>query len=145
MPGRPLTFAEVRQRLDMFRMTISKTSSGEYRVNFAGGSEDSAYYTSDLDDALATGKALRRSSPGDVVHRSQAGTNTNFYEKVNSLADEHGLGDIVLALSGWAADRRSEKIQSGEPDQARVWDEVSNELTKLRYKIVRNLNSLGKR
>lgn len=30
----------------------------EYRVNFQGGQEATAYYTPDLDDAIGTGKAM---------------------------------------------------------------------------------------
>lgn len=33
---------------------------GEYRVNFYNGTEATAYYTDDLDDALTTGLAMAR-------------------------------------------------------------------------------------
>lgn len=33
-------------------------NSGEYRVNFKGGSEDTAYYTSDINDAISTAKQM---------------------------------------------------------------------------------------
>lgn len=36
---------------------------GEYRVNFVGGKEDSAYYTTDLNDALSTGRAMAARGP----------------------------------------------------------------------------------
>jgi hypothetical protein len=41
------------------------TKDGEYRVNFTGGRETTAYYTHDLLDAVQTGIAMRtqRSKP----------------------------------------------------------------------------------
>lgn len=35
-------------------LTISKTCCSEFRINLKGGTEASAYYTDDKDDALAT-------------------------------------------------------------------------------------------
>jgi len=35
-------------------MVLTK-NDGEYRVNFKGGREETAYYTNDLDDAVTTG------------------------------------------------------------------------------------------
>jgi hypothetical protein len=40
--------------------TLRKTDAGEYRVNLRGGSESSAYYASDLEDAVNTAAAMRR-------------------------------------------------------------------------------------
>jgi hypothetical protein len=39
-------------------MTIRVTPDGQYRVNFLGGWESTAFYTLDLDDALETGLAM---------------------------------------------------------------------------------------
>jgi hypothetical protein len=39
-------------------MTIRVTPDGQYRVNFLGGRESTAFYTLDLDDALETGLAM---------------------------------------------------------------------------------------
>jgi len=33
-------------------------NDGEYRVNFRNGTEDSAYYTNDLQDAVDTGRSM---------------------------------------------------------------------------------------
>lgn len=50
-----ITFQYVKDVLNILGLTISKYD-GEYRVNFArGGSEETAYYTDDLDDAYGTG------------------------------------------------------------------------------------------
>jgi hypothetical protein len=39
-------------------MTIRVTPDGQYRVNFLGGCESTAFYTLDLDDALETGLVM---------------------------------------------------------------------------------------
>jgi hypothetical protein len=52
-----------KAELSPFHMTITwNESTGEYRVNFQHGQECTAYYTDDLEDAIDTGKAMRRSS-----------------------------------------------------------------------------------
>lgn len=55
------TLAQAKEEMDLLGIAISKRS-GEYRVNFRGGDEGTAYYTDDLGDAVATGRdmALRR-------------------------------------------------------------------------------------
>jgi hypothetical protein len=46
-----------------FGMTCAwKPDTREYRVNFKGGSEDSAYYTQDGQDAIDTARILARSA-----------------------------------------------------------------------------------
>lgn len=37
-----------------------RVRDGEYRVNFSRGPERTAYYTTDLDDALSTGRSMSR-------------------------------------------------------------------------------------
>lgn len=41
---------------------IRKTGCDDYRVNLIGRRESSAYYTDDIDDAIATGKAMANTS-----------------------------------------------------------------------------------
>jgi hypothetical protein len=48
----------VKQLLAEKGLTFRKEQCGEYRVNFKGGTEASAYYTDDLSDALNTGYAM---------------------------------------------------------------------------------------
>jgi len=51
-----LTIAGVKAQLKPLGVTMnSKPETGEYRVNLAGGTEATAYYATELDDALATG------------------------------------------------------------------------------------------
>ena len=50
-----LTLKTAKARLRLLNMTLNRNAeTGEYRVNLAGGSESTAYYTNDLDDAFAT-------------------------------------------------------------------------------------------
>lgn len=41
-------------------MHLSVTKDGKYRVNFKGAREESAYYTTDLQDAIRTAKSMRK-------------------------------------------------------------------------------------
>lgn len=53
-----MTLRDAKAILRTYHMTL-RHKDGEYRVNFAGGSEATAYYTNDLDDAFATAKSMR--------------------------------------------------------------------------------------
>ena len=54
---RRTTEAQAREHLTDLGMSLRK-KGGEYRVNFQGGAEGTAYYTDDLGDAIATGEAM---------------------------------------------------------------------------------------
>lgn len=47
----------VRAKLMAYDISL-RHDDGEYRVNFRAGREATAYYTNDLEDALATGIAM---------------------------------------------------------------------------------------
>jgi hypothetical protein len=53
------TLKSVKLALDACAMRISR-QDGEFRVNFAHGHESTAYYTTDIEDALATGYAMAK-------------------------------------------------------------------------------------
>jgi len=54
-----LRFSTARADLAILGITLrSKNEFDEYRVNFRGGVEATAYYTSDLQDAFDTGRAM---------------------------------------------------------------------------------------
>lgn len=55
-----LTLAAVRRQLAMVGVTIGHTDWDEYRVNLKGGKEKTAYYTTDLQDALDTGMDMSK-------------------------------------------------------------------------------------
>ena len=50
-----------------------RTVEGEYRVNFLGGREATAYYTNDLTDAILTGRAMVAYQTVRDVVRSPSG------------------------------------------------------------------------
>lgn len=62
-PSGRLTIAEVRKQLAVVGISIRR-EDGEYRVNFRGGKESTAYYTNDLRDALGTGLRMAREVTG---------------------------------------------------------------------------------
>ena len=49
-----MTIREAKTELRKVGVTLRK-KDGEFRVNLAGGSESTAYYTDDLEDAFQTG------------------------------------------------------------------------------------------
>jgi hypothetical protein len=56
-----MTFKEAKDKLRVvYRMTLKRTRHREFRVNFIGGKEATAYYTSDLDDAFTTAIDMRQ-------------------------------------------------------------------------------------
>lgn len=54
-----MRLSEAKRKVRPYGMTISKDpQTGEFRVNFLGGREVTAYYTDDLDDAVETAVAM---------------------------------------------------------------------------------------
>ncbi len=54
----PLKQKDAIKILSALGIALKKTEYGEYRVNYKGGREASAYYTTDLNDAVGTGKNM---------------------------------------------------------------------------------------
>ncbi len=61
LPEPCLTFIAAQEELRRLGLTVAIVP-GEYRVNFIGGVETTAYYTDDFDDALATGRAMAKAA-----------------------------------------------------------------------------------
>jgi hypothetical protein len=59
-----LTLTSVRTQLRQIGVVIKTTEWSEYRVNFRGAGEATAYYTGDLEDARDTGIAMVAQNPG---------------------------------------------------------------------------------
>ena len=57
-----MTLTQARDALRIRGVTL-RHQDGEYRENLKGGAEATAYYTRDLDDAVATGLAMVRQRP----------------------------------------------------------------------------------
>lgn len=62
-------FQDIKDRLRVIHRMTLKRSDGEYRVNFAGGSEATVYYTNDLEDAFATAIDMRLRADGKPTAR----------------------------------------------------------------------------
>ena len=52
-----ITLKDAKELLRAYALTINKKDD-EYRVNYLGGKEETAYYTDDIEDAIATGKMM---------------------------------------------------------------------------------------
>lgn len=60
-----ITFKEVKSQIAAIGgLSVSKRE-GEFRVNFRDGSEATAYYTNDPQDAIDTAKAIARNRVGE--------------------------------------------------------------------------------
>lgn len=57
-PKKPTTQAQAREAIKALGMRFKKTEAGDFRVSFPDDREAQAYYTDDLDDAVATAKAM---------------------------------------------------------------------------------------
>jgi len=51
-----MTLVQAKQIAKDLGFTLTTTVHDEYRINRKGGTEASAYYTNDLDDALSTAR-----------------------------------------------------------------------------------------
>lgn len=101
----PLTLAKVREELAAHGMTITKTDD-ELRVNFKGGSEETAYYAGNIDgepdyaDALATGRQMRLSQDvADAAAEFKAAKGLDD----NSPDWKAAVGRRIAALDGYVA------------------------------------------
>ena len=71
MKIRLMTFPQVKEQIRGLGMTVRKTPEGEYRVNFSGGSEATAYYTSDPQDVVDTATAMSSAIPLQKIDRDR--------------------------------------------------------------------------
>jgi hypothetical protein len=55
-----LTYNEAQHQAKLVGCTLVR-KDGEFRVNFVGGNEDTAYYTNDLADAVGTARLMAKS------------------------------------------------------------------------------------
>jgi hypothetical protein len=54
-----MTIKEAKARIRPLGLVLrNDIEAGEYRVNYRGGREATAYYTNDLDDAVNTAQAM---------------------------------------------------------------------------------------
>lgn len=55
-----MTIKEAKALLAPLRMTLKKDDAGDYVVNFVGAPEATAYYASDLEDAVSTAREMAK-------------------------------------------------------------------------------------
>ena len=55
-----MTLQQAKSIARHLRLTLRKVRSGDYRVNFRDGNETTAYYTTNLEDAVKTAVAMAR-------------------------------------------------------------------------------------
>lgn len=67
-----MTLKQAKKTLKAIGITIRK-NDGEYRVNIINGTEATACYTNDIEDAIGTGKAMARSRQSYKLEDSCAG------------------------------------------------------------------------
>ena len=66
-----MTQSEVKAKLAAVGISF-RGRDNEYRVNYRGGSEATAYYTTDLDDALETGRVMANSPRSTWIDKSHS-------------------------------------------------------------------------
>jgi len=88
------TLKEAREILTPLGVVIT-TQDGEYRVNFKGGKEDTAYYTNDISDAVGTGKKMKKSSTDDgkktFAQKDLYKGDPGYEGELVDLGQEHGF------------------------------------------------------
>ena len=84
------TLADAKKELASIGISIRKEDD-EYRVNFKGGTEDTAYYTDDLDDAVGTGKLMAKEKK-----ESAKAENKNIIELPEEVSIELEDRTVVL-------------------------------------------------
>lgn len=76
-----MTIKEAIAKMQANGMVI-RCEDGEYRVNFKHGFEATAYYTNDLEDAVATGVDMAQRRDKKTVERKNNVIEHNFFNVV---------------------------------------------------------------
>lgn len=92
------TYKELKEKLEAKRINLA-TRHGEYRVNLFDGTEDSAYYTDDLQDAYGTAlKMIEADKPRRIKELDEQITAliNEYYELVAPTeAENEEAADLV--------------------------------------------------
>jgi hypothetical protein len=67
-----MTVKEAIEKLKAVDVVIRRVDGNEFRVNFRGSNESTAYYTNDLDDAVGTGLSMARQKQHYEQEREEA-------------------------------------------------------------------------
>lgn len=105
--AKKLTIAEVKRQLSPKNITVSSRYvhdlQREYRVNFVGGTEATAYYTEDLDDALETGMSMAAGHAGTIL--STAVFKVQHAVMIGGKVDVACVTEYVRLTKGLSMDR----------------------------------------
>lgn len=98
-----MTIRDAQLELAKLGIVLNKTGYGnEFRVNFKGGSEATAYYTDDLEDAVGTGKHMgqQRQVQGSrkAAEEWESWNNPKLKETVRALLDSGDSPAKVLQI-----------------------------------------------
>ena len=119
------TLKEAREILTPLGVVIT-AQDGEYRVNFKGGKEDTAYYTDDISDAVGTGKMMKKSSTDDgkkTFAQKDLYIGDRGYEgEGEDLGQEYGFLGEGFPDETWGDDENMNPYHPGS-EKAKVWNE----------------------
>lgn len=94
-----LTQATVKAALRDLGITFKKTEWNEYRVNYAGGNEDTAAYETDLESAFDTGKSMAEYAEKNRF--KAANVNATSRHRLGSSDFVHAPSIVAWAQSGY--------------------------------------------
>lgn len=125
------SFEEAKRVLRSIQLTLTRSTEDEFRVNFIGGEPTTAYYTNDLDDAIATGHFMRnRTMPSALttLYLVHFATTEDFEcamdDGISRLWDEvpdmaSPVGFVTTDLDIIAEEFRQETLElMNDPDEA---------------------------
>jgi hypothetical protein len=145
-----MTIRDAKLELAKLGMVLSKTEYGEFRVNFKGGSEATAYYTNDLEDAIGTGRLMgqqrqvqgsRSESKMDRFAASQ--TLDRISDHIESLRQEMPREASNLRGMALRLDRIANTLEAEQEASDRV-SQVENDLEELGVDFTVEPTSSGK-
>ncbi len=101
------TLERAQHYLRQWNITLTHRD-GEYRVNFKGGKESTAYYTNDLEDAIQTGRAMSREGQRNPTYKRYGGREGSAEFRPMTLEEAKMLnyGDHIWFLANDGSARR---------------------------------------
>ncbi len=112
-----MTLQEAKSIARHLGLTLRRVRSGAYRVNFLDGSETTAYYTDNLEDAVNTAVEMARTR--DVMQVDETTTTRQAPSHLRALCDDE-LWQLYEAQVWRPRDRRLDELDEailGEIDR----------------------------
>lgn len=121
-----LTQASVKAALRAIGVTFKKTDWNEYRINIAGGTEETAAYESDLESALDTGRAI--AAYAEKTRFKAANDQPRKVYRLGSSDMCHAPGVIAWAQNGYYFESDRAAILPIVRDTWNVPDDVAHRI-----------------